>query len=96
MPVTKSWRVGGHEGPITLVSEESPQPYSRVSLSEGVLAGVGPLERALLSAPGSDVDSRSRDSATKPAAQPTPLRPPGCPGGRSLSTQRHRALASCP
>jgi len=58
-------RVAGHEGPITLVSEEAHQPYSRVPLSKGVLAGVEPLERALLPAPGDDIDFRPSSRAER-------------------------------
>lgn len=51
-------RLNGHDGPITLLSEELHRPYSRVPLSKGVLAGTEPPSHALLPAPGGEIDIR--------------------------------------
>ncbi len=48
----------GHQGTITLLSDEKHPPYLRVPLSKGVLAGTEAPESVTLSALGDDVDVR--------------------------------------
>ena len=50
LTAAETLRLAGHDGPITLLSEENHQPYSRVPLSKTVLAGNDPTERAMLPA----------------------------------------------
>lgn len=55
LTAAETLRLEGHDGPITIVSEETHQPYTRVPLFKGVLAGTEPLQRALLPAPNNDL-----------------------------------------
>lgn len=63
LTAAETLRVYGHDGPIIMLSEEVHQPYSRVPLSKTVLAGVEPIERALLPAPSDDIDFRPNSRA---------------------------------
>ncbi|GAQ65283.1 toluene 1,2-dioxygenase system [Streptomyces scabiei] len=54
-----SLRAEGFDGQVTVLSEEPHQPYSRVPLSKGVLAGREPAHSALLPAPGEDIEFRT-------------------------------------
>ncbi|QNE21347.1 ferredoxin reductase [Kribbella qitaiheensis] len=57
-------RSGGFAGDISLIGEEAPQPYSRVPLSKGVLAGTETLESATLAALPDDVNLVLGSAAT--------------------------------
>jgi NADPH-dependent 2,4-dienoyl-CoA reductase/sulfur reductase-like enzyme len=59
LTAAESLRVAGFAGHLTVLSEETHLPYSRVPLSKGVLAGRVPAESALLPAPGDDIDFRT-------------------------------------
>lgn len=51
-------RLNGHDGTITVLSEEAHQPYSRVPLSKGLLRGSEDAASTRLSALSSDIDLR--------------------------------------
>ena len=63
LTAAETLRLEGHDGPITLVSDEPHLPYSRVPLSKSVLAGTQPLDRAMLPAPGDDITFRPNTRA---------------------------------
>ena len=58
LTAAETLRLDGHDGPITLLSDEGDRPYSRVPLSKAVLAGEEPPSYALLLAPAADIDIR--------------------------------------
>jgi 3-phenylpropionate/trans-cinnamate dioxygenase ferredoxin reductase component len=51
-------RADGYKGDVVMVSEELVPPYSRVSLSKGVLAGTHSLDSTLLPALPNDIELR--------------------------------------
>jgi 3-phenylpropionate/trans-cinnamate dioxygenase ferredoxin reductase component len=55
----QSLRFEGYDGQVTVLSEESHPPYSRVPLSKGVLAGRDSVESALLTLPSEDIEFRT-------------------------------------
>ncbi|MEU5043902.1 NAD(P)/FAD-dependent oxidoreductase [Streptomyces griseorubiginosus] len=59
LTAAESLRTEGFDGQVTVLSEEPHQPYSRVPLSKGVLAGREPAESALLPPPGEDIEFRT-------------------------------------
>ncbi len=61
----QSLRVEGHDGQVTVLSEEPHPPYSRVPLSKGVLAGRESVESALLPFPSADIEFRSGARAVR-------------------------------
>ncbi|WP_128376507.1 NAD(P)/FAD-dependent oxidoreductase [Streptomyces cavernae] len=65
LTASESLRAGGFDGRVTVLSEEPHQPYSRVPLSKGVLAGREPAESALLPAPGEDIELRTGTRAVR-------------------------------
>jgi 3-phenylpropionate/trans-cinnamate dioxygenase ferredoxin reductase subunit len=65
LTAAEALRVKGHSGPIIMLSEEAQQPYTRVPLSKSILGGEAPLERALLPAPGTDIDLRLNTRAVR-------------------------------
>ena len=65
LTAAETLRLAGHDGPITLLSEENHQPYSRVPLSKTVLAGNDPTERAMLPAASGDIDVRLNTRAER-------------------------------
>ncbi|RKS68259.1 pyridine nucleotide-disulfide oxidoreductase [Actinomadura pelletieri DSM 43383] len=54
----------GHDGPITVLSEESYAPYVRPPLSKAVLKGTEPVESVFMTALPSDVTLRTGARAT--------------------------------
>ncbi|MFF4258761.1 NAD(P)/FAD-dependent oxidoreductase [Streptomyces sp. NPDC001663] len=65
LTAAESLRAGGFDGQVTVLSEEPHQPYSRVPLSKGVLAGREPATSALLPAPGEDIEFRTGARAVR-------------------------------
>ncbi|WP_215453075.1 NAD(P)/FAD-dependent oxidoreductase [Streptomyces sp. ATCC 21386] len=65
LTAAESLRAEGFDGQVTVLSEEPHQPYSRVPLSKGVLAGREPAESALLPAPGEDIEFRTGARAVR-------------------------------
>ncbi|WP_330350373.1 NAD(P)/FAD-dependent oxidoreductase [Streptomyces sp. NBC_00582] len=56
LTAAQSLRAEGFLGQVTVLSDEPHQPYSRVPLSKGVLAGRESAKSALLPAPGEDIE----------------------------------------
>ncbi|WP_019074556.1 NAD(P)/FAD-dependent oxidoreductase [Streptomyces hokutonensis] len=65
LTAAESLRAGGFDGQVTVLSEESHQPYSRVPLSKGVLAGREPAKSALLPTPSEDIEFRTGARAVR-------------------------------
>ncbi|MET9088961.1 FAD-dependent oxidoreductase [Streptomyces sp. NPDC004237] len=65
LTAAQSLRAEGFDGPVTVLSEEPHEPYSRVPLSKGVLAGREPAASALLPAPGEDIEFRTGARAVR-------------------------------
>ncbi|GCB52511.1 NAD(P)/FAD-dependent oxidoreductase [Streptomyces sp. NL15-2K] len=59
LTAAESLRAEGFNGQVTVLSDEPHQPYSRVPLSKGVLAGREPADSALLAPPGEDIQFRT-------------------------------------
>ncbi|WP_079077586.1 NAD(P)/FAD-dependent oxidoreductase [Streptomyces sp. Root369] len=59
LTAAESLRAEGFDGPLTVLSDEPHQPYSRVPLSKGVLAGREPADSAMLPPPGEDIEFRT-------------------------------------
>jgi 3-phenylpropionate/trans-cinnamate dioxygenase ferredoxin reductase subunit len=55
----QSLRADGFDGQLTVLSDESHPPYSRVPLCKSILAGQEPAESALLPLPGDDIAFRT-------------------------------------
>ncbi|MGW0704459.1 NAD(P)/FAD-dependent oxidoreductase [Streptomyces sp. NPDC002643] len=59
LTTAQSLRAEGFDGRLTMLSEESHLPYSRVPLSKGVLAGRESADSALLPPPSGDIELRT-------------------------------------
>ena len=65
LTAAESLRAEGFDGQVTVLSEEAHQPYSRVPLSKGVLAGRQDAESAMLPPPGEDIEFRTGARAVR-------------------------------